>query len=226
MIETKNKNVQIYKTKFTFQQLLSFLQVLANEESEAKKKDKYIVISLRFILDGNKTYSTRSFADFINNTADIETIKQRKVIGFSFSLGSVFSIYAGEDHFYIDYSSTDKAGQHLFSNAKDILKLRVNSIPFALCKNKYFFFFMMSLTILSILNLIETEAHIFYSLSVSSLFLLIFIGSVSTFGKAKIIMENKNDSFLIRNKDSIIISVIFTIVGFLLGSLSCFNIKI
>ncbi|GKW51290.1 hypothetical protein NCCP2140_03430 [Pseudoalteromonas sp. NCCP-2140] len=224
MFTKQKRTLHIYSAKFTFTQLMEYLSIVA--VSEKLLNDEFgspFYSSIAIYLRENGEYRSPSIEDFINDQQAIEKIKKDKIFKVYITLGDIFKLSCTENYFSIEYRAEHHQSTHLISNAKDILSIRTKNTLLEMCNSNSFAALLGSCFAISTVAYAYDylSDYSFYTILICFLFL-----SLVTFSRqshVKIIMENSKDDFLFRNKDAIIVGVIFYLLGLITTPLMSFG---
>lgn len=214
MFTKTKKRLHIYSSKFTFTQLMDYLNVVSESEKRLKAEFGgafYSSITIELLENGE--YHKKTVTEFVGDQNAIDKIKGDKIKRIYLRLGDIFTLFCGDDSFSIEYRSEHYQSTHLISNAQDILNIRTSNRLIEMCKNKMF------ISVMGVLSTVSFIAFAFGYLPATS-FLMIFLcttylsfAPILLKSRTKIIMENSKDGFITRNRDSIIVGVIFYLLG-------------
>ena len=222
---SKQITTQVFRSTISFRNLRQFLELLSRKES------RELYFRVNFTLSDGSEYSYDSCGEILSAELDknIEYISRHKVISFSIyensqsSCGSEFRMYFTDSGYMtINRADADGDGMALQDSAQRLLGLKLEAPTLVkIVKSKLFDFTWITLfgaTLLLFPN-ISNEALM---VMVCAGALSFFAGIAATFSanKCKLNMDNYSDSFITRNRDSILLNGFSLIIGFLLGTLT------
>ncbi|WP_417438186.1 hypothetical protein [Idiomarina sp.] len=217
MLIPKDHTKTIFSTKIPFRLLIDFVRLV-------KKKEEQHQISCHIILktENGETYIYQSATEALaEETEDnLKTHNKRKVTEFILRVNDRFNIYIWSNG---RAQLTTRSGDELALALSDIATLTLNlrtkkSWIVSIIDSKLYAFLGGVPPVVAFLQL-EPNYPLGLAFALT-LFLmhLLTTGLVTKYESSnRIVMENGQDSFVIRNRDSIVISSISGFIGLLIG---------
>lgn len=203
----KNVDTQIYTCSVDFKDIIELINFIIK-----KYINEHKTLSLNLNLSDGSTLYLNSLTD----TEELESLKNKKITLLRLNYDDVFILTLSKNSNLL-YDSKSEIGHFLYSYAIKQLNLNVNSIVIRTFCNVYFFNFIFLMAVMSLVYNALSFNNIFLLIINLALALSVIIIFLLYTNVVEIIMNNKKDFFITRNKDSIIISFLSLVTGFILG---------
>ncbi|WP_371373118.1 hypothetical protein [Thalassotalea aquiviva] len=204
----------IYNRNITFENLIKFIERVRLDEDLVQNE---FVAKIDITLVDGEEYSYKSCHEFFAETSkpEQETIRKSKIVGFTLDIYDHMSLRFGEYGSSIEYNSASSKGHALFASANDTLELRLKSL-------QTFFESKIGNGTLGIILILSIVLSIYLDNPFKSIVVIIvcyvFVKVFPPISpRVDIIMNNSTDSFIVRNSDSIIITLISIIISYAAG---------
>ena len=100
MFTKQKRSLHIYSAKFTFLQLMEYLNIVAASEKFLKDElGSRFYSSIAIYLSDNGEYRSDSIEKFLNDEKAIEKIKEDKILKIHISLGDIFKLSCSKKFF-------------------------------------------------------------------------------------------------------------------------------
>ncbi|WP_165736074.1 hypothetical protein [Pseudoalteromonas sp. C8] len=211
---SKSISKKIYESKVYFKDIIIFLDLISSKD-ELLNGIKVFYIS--FSSGEDVRYTFDSIEDVLN-IDNIKALESTRISSFDLFIDNTIVLQLDPSFIEINYEINSRIGHLISDIAIETLKLRTSSV-FGFIERKPFHFIIFSTLLYTLINIFIYQKFHFISF-VIFFFSISFIKFLTEImSRAKILMSNNNDSFLIRKADDLKIAGAFLCLGYVLGAI-------